>query len=256
MRLFLSLVIIFFSLTVKAQLKPKKGHIKNFEIEQELWYEGQVTLENGKVLTGELNYNFINDLLRLRNDDKIQSFTSEQALSFQYTNEGALSVYYSLPFKNEMTNRAKFVFYKVLYQAKDVALLSRHDLIVKQGQAIGNDPIDINGRQTIYQYEYEDVERTIYLVKLNQEPEPMMKAKIIETSKFSQFFLLHYRRKKPEGTATDEEDLRYSRLYKGEVYDLFPEQRDQLKEYIEKENLKLKTEEGWIQLLKYRDTLA
>ncbi|UII23216.1 hypothetical protein [Fulvivirga ligni] len=250
MRLFLTLVIIFLSLTVKAQLRPKKGHIKNFEIEQELWYEGQVTLENGKVLTGELNYNFINDLLRLRNDDKIRSFTSEQALSFQYTNEGALSVYYSLPFKNEMTNRAKFVFYKVLYQAKDVALLCRHDMIVKQDQDVGYD------NQTIYQYEYEDVERTIYLVKLNQEPEPMMKAKIIETSKFSQFFLLHYRRKKPEGTATDEEDLKYSRLYKGEVYDLFPEQRDQLKEYIEKENLKLKTEEGWIQLLKYRDTLA
>jgi hypothetical protein len=51
------------------------------------WFPGIVILNNDEILNGDINYDYANDLVMCRQNDKIRTFGPQQASSFRYYNE-------------------------------------------------------------------------------------------------------------------------------------------------------------------------
>lgn len=76
-RYFLSFVFLLCSLTAFTQ----------FNNHRTSWYPGIVILDTDEIIKGELSYDYANDLVMCRSDEKIKTFGAHQAVSFQFYNE-------------------------------------------------------------------------------------------------------------------------------------------------------------------------
>jgi hypothetical protein len=91
----------------------------------ELWHEGKIVLETGDTVRGDIKYNLQTDLLQVKNQSTIDTYTARNTLFFEIFD---LTVkryrqFYSLPFATSGVYRAP-VFFELLEEGK-ITLLCR-----------------------------------------------------------------------------------------------------------------------------------
>ncbi|WP_185154262.1 hypothetical protein [Fulvivirga sp. M361] len=84
---------------------------KNFNTEAAIWHDGEVQLSNGDMRYGQLNYNFIMNIVTLKNDS-LETYNPEEVQYFKFkdTLGATLATFYSLPYDIHGTGRQGAVF--------------------------------------------------------------------------------------------------------------------------------------------------
>ncbi|MTI20672.1 hypothetical protein E1176_06535 [Fulvivirga sp. RKSG066] len=252
------LLILFLCSTVSFTW----GQFKNFNTENALWYEGNVLLLDGSTVEGQLNFNFVSGVLRVKQGGAPEIFTSEKVLSFEFYKAGENQTFYSLPYDQGDTGRDVPTYFEVVYQLDNIAVLSRHSFEFSHKNFLaGNEYsnyseddrlLDLAERkETIYQ--------TIYLADNRGNIIPYLSKKK-KANRSYELFGFH-----EEGIEYDERKFRESQLEK-EVKVFSYVEKDALdkvvddklthvKSFIKKEKLNPKTLEDLISILAFYNEL-
>lgn len=109
------LLLIFTALTMSAHAQ----NIDENRLELNLWHEGEVTLKDGRVVKGKINFNYVIDMIRVQSDGQLNTFNHKQILEFQvFKEEEDRTVYYkslNLPIGDKI--------YEVVGEDEEKALL-------------------------------------------------------------------------------------------------------------------------------------
>lgn len=165
----------------------------------ELWHKGFLVHEEGDTLTGELKYNLETDLLQLKVNEVIKTYTARNVLYFQLFDEnfGSYRDFYSLPYATS-PNYETLLFFEVLSEG-DLTLLSRERVITETVNQMNNsfNSMTYNRRRIVYDYYFVQNKEKIVdytkkkkdLVKLmqrrGQEVKAFMKEKRIDADRRS-----------------------------------------------------------------------
>lgn len=109
------LLLVFTVLTVGAHAQ----NVDENRLELNLWHAGEVTLKNGRVVKGKINFNYVINMIRVQSDGKLNTFNHKQILEFQVFKEDEdRTVYYkslNLPIGDKI--------YEVVGEDEEKALL-------------------------------------------------------------------------------------------------------------------------------------
>jgi hypothetical protein len=102
------------------------------EIDEELlagpeWFEGSILLTNGKEHKGLIKYNDKTDIVCLENARESKSFTARHVQGFEFFDEVEKKqrVFYSVEVEDKVNNVKRPLFFEVLVDSKDFALISK-----------------------------------------------------------------------------------------------------------------------------------
>ncbi len=107
MKLFIPVVLLLLAQDSFAQTFPF-----------DLWHDGKVVLESGDTIRGVLKYD-LNDLLQVRHDNRLESFSARKVLFFEIFDNGynRYRQFYSLPYALEGQYKTP-VFFELLNEGK------------------------------------------------------------------------------------------------------------------------------------------
>ncbi|MCE7993415.1 MAG: hypothetical protein HEP71_15620 [Roseivirga sp.] len=89
MKKLLLLVFAILALNARAQ------RLDENRLELNLWHPGEVTLQDGRVVKGKINFNYVIDMIRVQSDGQLNTFNHKQILEFQvFKEEEDRIVYY------------------------------------------------------------------------------------------------------------------------------------------------------------------
>ena len=109
-----------------AGIQSALSQFKNYNIENQQCFSGRVKLLDGETIDGELNHNFVSQVLRLRRIDKIEIYNAEEVLLFLLEkSDKEPDLYYSIPYMDQKNGRKRAVFFELLYENNELAILSR-----------------------------------------------------------------------------------------------------------------------------------
>ncbi len=103
------------------------GQFQNYNTENSEWYEGEVQLLEGGIVKGDFNYNFVSDVLRIKQGEKIKVISPEKILMFQLKGENQKKIFYVLPY-DWGQGRNVPTFFEVVHQTDEMAILSKHSM--------------------------------------------------------------------------------------------------------------------------------
>jgi hypothetical protein len=94
----------------------------------ELWHEGKVILETGDTIKGLVKYDIQSDLLQVKRNDQLETYTSRKVLTFEIFDALAKRYrqFYSLPYSPNNTYKTP-VFFELLCEGK-ITVLAREKL--------------------------------------------------------------------------------------------------------------------------------
>ena len=99
------------------------------QIQDDLWFDGVVYLENGNAVEGKISYysDQKTGLLQVNIGDKILSYDAKQIISFDIFDDklGINRRFYSLPFKRPGENYDIMLFFEASYEGTHLSLLSK-----------------------------------------------------------------------------------------------------------------------------------
>ncbi|WP_323755924.1 hypothetical protein [Roseivirga sp.] len=169
----------------------------------ELWHEGQVSLTDGSVKSGNLKYDLDRQTVQLKIGDRTEAYDASQVISFSFLQESIKSrrTFYSLPYAIQ-NNYKRPVFFEVVVTGK-MTLLVREYVVVRNNNA----PSRLNSRYRYQDYSNFNGNRSFLAYKM---------------------FLV-----KEDGI------IRESSGKKNDVLFQFGEDRTELKKYVKKEKLRL-----------------
>lgn len=103
--------------------------IAQAQIQDDLWFDGTVQLENGEEIEGTLSFysDHKTGVLQINSGDKILSFDAKQVLSFSFFDD-KLEInrrFYSLPYKRLGENYEIMLFFEATYEGPYLSLLSK-----------------------------------------------------------------------------------------------------------------------------------
>ena len=99
------------------------------QVQEDLWFEGTVHLDNGEIIEGELSFYSTEKtgLLQINTGRKILSFDANQIISFNFYDE-RLEMhrrFYSLPYKVPEKNYDIMLFFETTYEGQHISVLSK-----------------------------------------------------------------------------------------------------------------------------------
>jgi hypothetical protein len=120
MKKLLFVFALLISLTAEAQ-----------QFSFEFWHNGYLILEGGDTLKGQLKYNLQSDLLQLRTDSHLETYTARKVVFFEIFDAVTKNYrkFYSLPYASNNSYKAP-VFFELLTEGK-MTLLTRENLEYK-----------------------------------------------------------------------------------------------------------------------------
>lgn len=126
-----STIVIFFCLWSTSSFAQ--------DFPSEIWHEGFVVLIEGDTLSGQIKYDFDNDLIQLDRKGILKTYAARKILFFKIRDEMAKNdrIFYSLPYKVHSDYEVPILF-EVLYEGK-LTLLSREEIVTENVQANRND---------------------------------------------------------------------------------------------------------------------
>lgn len=91
MKRFLFLLILIISISAVAQAQS----LDENRLELNLWHSGKVSLRNGEVIEGKINFNYIVNMIRVQSGGMLNTFNHKQILEFEvFKEEENRTVYY------------------------------------------------------------------------------------------------------------------------------------------------------------------
>lgn len=99
------------------------------QVQEDLWFEGSVQLDDGQVIEGELSF-YSNEkmgLLQINTGKKILSFDANQLISFNFL-DSRLQMhrrFYSLPYKVAGQNYDIMLFFEATFEGPHISVLSK-----------------------------------------------------------------------------------------------------------------------------------
>ncbi|MEO9965017.1 MAG: hypothetical protein ABJF11_04465 [Reichenbachiella sp.] len=139
------------------------AQLKNYNTEVDIWLPGQIKLFDGTAVKGNINYNFITDLLSIQfADSTSKSYTAKKASYFEMREaDNQLKKYYSLPFEVRKNKDLQNVFFEVVHESQSVAILSRHEYdYAIRGTPSGQNSASVEVDRTV---EMEKVTEVLYI---------------------------------------------------------------------------------------------
>lgn len=94
------------------------------------WFEGQVTLENKEKIDGIIQYDYTSDIVKVKRNEHIRSFTAKQCLMLEFfdENRNMRREYFSLPYAIKQSNYEVPVFFEVIIFGEKMTLLARQSI--------------------------------------------------------------------------------------------------------------------------------
>ena len=251
------------------------GQFTNFDTESAIWYDGEIQLANGEEKYGKLNYNFISNIVLLKSD-KLGTYNPEEVALFKVKDStGAMkATYYSLPYDVYNTERQGAVFFEVVFEKGTTAVLSRHDLEVKNRnilldpwQTVPANTSQTNTGMPIYK-KIEKVHHTLYIADMGSGIKPFMEG-VKKSYNWTSFifpdytdYTTSYREAykyqsddKLDQSITEKERKRYKILDKRTLSTFTNSHYDNVKNYISSNGIKTNTIEGLIEVMDYYEQL-
>ncbi|MEM6524658.1 MAG: hypothetical protein AAF693_12725 [Bacteroidota bacterium] len=246
------------------------GQFKNYNTENEQWFQGRIKLLSGRSIDGELNYNFVSQVLRLRESNNIEIYNAEEVLFFLLiTSNDESELYYSLPYLDQDYGRKRAVFFKVLHETKKLAILSRLIFEFKDR----NWPLDSNPNAANSlsiapaDYKVEKVQEVIYLADNKGTIRHYMEGKksksLSSTLGYDESFyraggksVLKYNDDKFKSSQVDRDVRKYKVIDKDIVLEFLDDEYYNVQEYIKENQINLSTIKGLIQILDFYEELT
>lgn len=118
------------------------------------WHQGVVILKTDKVLTGEVNYNGQLSIIRLKDGDRIKSFSAFQVAAFNFHDEelGLVRKFISIPFKLS-DSRFSDTFFEQIIKG-EVSLLRKKKSFHNETPHTEDQVYSVNG-YTINNFQYQ-----------------------------------------------------------------------------------------------------
>lgn len=99
------------------------------QMNQDLWYKGEVVLAEGGIIEGELNYysDFKHAFLQIQTGNKTFSLAPNQITSFRFLDDqlGITRQFYSLPYSQKKGKQPVMLFFELLLEGKHISVLNK-----------------------------------------------------------------------------------------------------------------------------------
>lgn len=91
------------------------------------WFEGSLLLNNGREYTGLIKYNDKSDIVSIENGRIAKSYTARHVKAFEFFDEieNKQRVFYAVDIEDRIYNVKRPLFFEVLVELKDFAVLSK-----------------------------------------------------------------------------------------------------------------------------------
>ncbi len=110
---------------------------KNYNTENAKWYKGELVLNNGDVLEGDVVYNFVDGSLKLKTEEEELFYTTRKVSQFSLTDSlGSVNKYFTLLYDFKGVGNTVPYFFKVLYENNYIAILSKKQFEFKKKKPI------------------------------------------------------------------------------------------------------------------------
>jgi hypothetical protein len=238
-------LVVLFSLCFQSL----RAQLINYSKESQDWFEGVVYLETEERIKVLINYNFVVDHLKIKRDGKESVLLPRKVISFKYKDSVNIKEFLSLSYDYDKSGRKADGFFQVIHQNSHYLLLSKHIIdFTKQEQGAlltltgGVAP----GKVNIIN---EKVSEMIFLMDREGNLMACLEKKkgknsSIQNSKID---------KTPQKSLTEKEIKKYKLLEKRVFEDFFDAQFRQFNDYVEINNLNIRTLEGLIQALDFQE---
>ena len=122
--------IVLFTLVLTLISLASNAQFKNFNTEEQNWYQGEIHLNSGEIIKSYVNYNFVMDVVRHKNEKGIEAHNSRKVSFFTYYDPHSKSTrkFYTLPFRADEFGRKVPFFFEALFESQNLAILSRLSL--------------------------------------------------------------------------------------------------------------------------------
>jgi hypothetical protein len=119
---FTTLLFVVFSTAAFPQIEIDDELIAGPE-----WFEGSILLNSGKEIEGLIKYNDKNDIVSIENGRNSKSFTARHVNAFEFFDEveKRQRVFYSVEVEDKINNVKRPLFFEVLVDSKEFALISK-----------------------------------------------------------------------------------------------------------------------------------
>lgn len=150
------------------------GFINNAhaQLPNEAWHGGFLVLNDFDTVRGEIKYNFQNNLVQVRQGEKILSFSTQVFVSFSIHDQISkrYRAFYSVPFSLKSAYKAPVLF-ELLQEGEHLTLLAREVMVVENVSNFGSfyySPRNSMSRERL-DYEFYFMKKDAKIVRYNKK---------------------------------------------------------------------------------------
>lgn len=240
------------------------AQFKNYNTEDQFWYDGTVVLNSGEALTGTINYNFVMDLVKIKSPDgEIKTLIPSNVSHFVLSDSSNTNNFYSLPFDIYDQEKRNRTFFQEVYRNDHYMILSRHLIDIKNVDM----PVGANGIAVNFNITKEKVFQVIYLANMEGLITPCLERKKVVNNTLTGIALMlgwdgsinklpesetNYTERRLSKSNTETEIERYKLIDKDSFEDFFSEEYQSFDIFVESNDLDIRTIEGLIMGLQFQ----
>lgn len=134
---YILIILLVFSL-----IDHCNAQFKNYNTEQEYWYEGAVYNAQGKGAEGLVNYNFVTDLVRFELNGVQKTLSPANIAAFVMRDStGTQRRFYALPHSEFNSGKHGYQFFELIFRNKNYTLFTRHSIRLKDFSNVNKDGV-------------------------------------------------------------------------------------------------------------------
>ncbi|GEM_PF-3010406 len=142
---------------------------------KETWYDGVIILNDNQVLTGKISHHEDEDLIQLKQDDKIFCFSAYQVTSFNYydTSLDAIRRFLSIPYEDEY-HRFADLFFELIIDDEVSLLRKKNPYGYSTDFQTANTSYDQSSHKNDYDYFFEYKGKVIPSNRFKKDLKPLL----------------------------------------------------------------------------------
>jgi hypothetical protein len=219
------------------------SHPANAQLEQDLWFNGSVELEQGDIIQGELSYysDYENGLLQIKVNGRTYSYNANQIIRFNFYDPQLRRdrSFYSLPYSPIGNPNDIMLFFEALYEGAYLSVLSKTE-IRTQTRTANNGPFVYRGTYIpSWHNRFRNDSFTILM--------PYETLYIVSPKSEIQDY--------NEPTALDRPDVRFKKAQTEELEKLMRDQGPQIQAFLQENKFDLRRRDDMIRTVAYYNEL-
>lgn len=211
------------------------------------WFNGRITLDDDKVIEGEVQYNFVDDIVKIKGSEGERLLTAIKVKTFTILVDSAELMYYSLP--NNLTG-PNMVFYKVVFENSIGAILFRHLSEVNEyNTAFG---FNVQGAAGFVPFVHRNtkVNRVVSIANKNGIF-PILEKKVQNTIGYDYIKSKSNFGRSVKNEAESKEVSKYKKYFDLNIDRIFGSKGSDVQSLFEQEKMSIKSIDSWFSILNY-----